>query len=179
MVTISDFLSLLHDVKSERQAIETLRCEDIGARRCGRVISQGQPSVRAALAVLGLAEGADRAAVTRAYRRLAKATHPDRSDAPDAPSRFAAITAAYHRALDGTGTPEQVETVSPAATVWVRVNAARTSPLVWFAPPGAVGPPPGRWAGFGAVGDPPIMAGPVRIHRPPTRPHRKTRSEKV
>lgn len=141
------------------------------------MISQGQPSVRAALAVLGLAEGADRVAITRAYRRLARATHPDRSEAPDAPSRFAAITAAYRRALEGAQTPEHADAVSGESTVRVRVHPARTDPLVWFAPAGGLGPQDPRWPDFGAVGDPPIVAGPVRIHPAPAPAHRRTGPE--
>ena len=147
------------------------------------MIPQGQPSVRAAPAALGLAEAADRGSVVRPYRRLARATHPDRSDAPDATASIAAITAAYHqaayhRALDRTDTPEQAEAVPGASTVGVRVSTARTGPVGWFAPPGAVCPPLSRWLGSGAVSDPPIVAGPVRIHRPPTHPHHKTGSER-
>ncbi len=54
---------------------------------------------RAALAVLGLAGTATPAEVTAAYRRLAKATHPDmtgRTDA-DAAQRFETLTRAYRR----------------------------------------------------------------------------------
>lgn len=70
------------------------------------------PTVSAALDLLGLSHGADRAAVTRAYRRLALATHPDLSDAADAAARFDALTAAYRRALDAA--PRAVEPTTPA-----------------------------------------------------------------
>lgn len=55
-----------------------------------------------ALATLGLLPGADRAAIQRAFRRLALSTHPDRFPNADASerakllSRFAELSAAYH-----------------------------------------------------------------------------------
>lgn len=60
------------------------------------------PGLEAAWAVLGLAAGADRDQVTRAYRRLARATHPDVSPTPDAAARFAAVANAYRRAVEAT-----------------------------------------------------------------------------
>src|SRR5439155_4300836 len=49
---------------------------------------------------LGLLPGASAAEVKRAYRRLAKAFHPD-SAGPDALPRFLAIHEAYERLIDG------------------------------------------------------------------------------
>jgi hypothetical protein len=55
-----------------------------------------------ALSTLGLTDAADRAAVQRAFRKLAAEMHPDRfpraqgSDRADLMRRFAEITAAYH-----------------------------------------------------------------------------------
>jgi len=60
------------------------------------------PGLRADWAVLGLAADVDRHQVTRAYRRLARATHPDVSPSPDAAARFAAVTNAYRRAIEAT-----------------------------------------------------------------------------
>ena len=53
----------------------------------------------AALSVLGLPPGASRQQVTEAYRRLARAAHPDATGRRDAAAgdRFAAISDAYHR----------------------------------------------------------------------------------
>ena len=48
-----------------------------------------------ALKVLGIPAGSDHETVASAYRRLARATHPDVSPEPDAAARFAAVTAAY------------------------------------------------------------------------------------
>jgi DnaJ domain len=53
-----------------------------------------------ALKVLGIRADSDRATVTSAYRRLARATHPDVSPAPDAAERFATVAAA-HRLVSG------------------------------------------------------------------------------
>lgn len=53
---------------------------------------------RAARAVLGLAPGADVAAVRAAYRRLARDLHPDRGGDPDA---FDRVTRAYRVLADG------------------------------------------------------------------------------
>ena len=74
------------------------------------------PTVRAALALLGLGEDADRDTVIRAYHRLARASHPDLSDAPDAAERFDAITAAYQRALDDVAARAPRLAVHRAAT---------------------------------------------------------------
>jgi hypothetical protein len=53
----------------------------------------------AALAVLGLPEQATGEQITRAYRRLAKATHPDTTgrSGPEAGQTFAAVSQAYRR----------------------------------------------------------------------------------
>lgn len=48
-----------------------------------------------AFRLLGIPAGSDRATVTRAYRRLARATHPDVSHDPQAAERFAALARAY------------------------------------------------------------------------------------
>jgi hypothetical protein len=60
-----------------------------------------------ALTVLGLSDAATAEQITAAYRRLAKATHPDvngRTD-PDAALRFAEISAAYEQLVPGAGKP--------------------------------------------------------------------------
>ena len=118
------------------------------------------PELEAAWALLGLAAGADRDQVTRAYRRLARATHPDVSPAPDAAARFSTVADAYRRAVEAAraGAPgrEGVETTVPR-------------------------PPRARWSGTGfttvgagvrPLGHPyrpggvPIVAGPVHIQPP-------------
>jgi len=62
-------------------------------------VNQKDPALKSALAVLGLPETANRAEVTKAYRRLARVNHPDVSSASDAALRFEAIEDAYRHAL--------------------------------------------------------------------------------
>jgi curved DNA-binding protein CbpA len=57
-----------------------------------------------ALQVLGIPADSDRRTVTGAYRRLARATHPDVSPNPDAAERFATVAAAY-RLVSGVPEP--------------------------------------------------------------------------
>src|SRR5450432_1882180 len=78
---------------------------------------------------LGLAPGATSAEIKRAYRRLAKAYHPDSAGERALP-RFLAIQAAYERLT--TGQPG-----GPPATG--RAQAGRRSPSA-----GPAAPPPGR-----------------------------------
>lgn len=56
-------------------------------------------AVRAALASLGLPTDATRIEITQAYRRLARATHPDLCLDVDAAEQFAATSAAYQQAI--------------------------------------------------------------------------------
>lgn len=106
-------------------------------------------TVTAALALLGLDESADRQAVTRAYRRLARSTHPDRSDTADAAGQFDTITAAYRRALDALPTPASEPTTPHVVT--------RTVPDRLPDPPLGVRLPPGDAA------RPIIIVGPARV----------------
>ena len=118
------------------------------------------PELEAAWALLGLAAGADHDQVTRAYRRLARATHPDVSPAPDAAARFSSVTNAYRRAAEGArvGAPGRVQ---------VEATVSR-SPRPRWSGTGltAVGP------GARPIGHPyrpgsaPIVAGPVHIQPP-------------
>lgn len=92
-------------------------------------------TLTAALALLGLDEGADRAAVVQAYRRLARTTHPDLSDAADAAGKFDSLTTAYRRALDTPPTTAAESTADSAAepvvtsTPYVRP----AGPGIWLA----------------------------------------------
>jgi hypothetical protein len=63
---------------------------------------------------LGLTRGATLDEVKRAYRRLAKANHPDAAG-PDALSRFLAIQAAYDRLMGQAGGPRPGARGAPAA----------------------------------------------------------------
>jgi hypothetical protein len=58
------------------------------------------PAVADLYADLGLTRGASADAIKNAYRSLAKQHHPDKSDAPDAPTKFAKIAAAYETLSD-------------------------------------------------------------------------------
>ena len=68
---------------------------------------------------LGLAPGASMAEVKRAYRRLAKANHPDAAGETALP-RFLAIQAAYDRIVDpdGTASTGGVRPAGPPAKPW-------------------------------------------------------------
>lgn len=63
---------------------------------------RAEHDARAAFAALELGPGASRQAVVRAYRRLAKRTHPDTSSARDAADRFVHLAEAYEQALAAT-----------------------------------------------------------------------------
>ena len=58
-----------------------------------------------ALALLGVDAAATRGEVTRAYHRLAREMHPDRSGSPDAAARFSCLSEAYARALHDANEP--------------------------------------------------------------------------
>ncbi len=85
------------------------------------------PGLEAALALLGLAAGADRDQVTSAYRRLARATHPDVSSTPDAAARFAAVANAYRRAVEATR-GQETEPPSTDTTPRERSSTSGTEP---------------------------------------------------
>src|SRR5688572_26531525 len=120
-----------------------------------------EPSRRAALTLLGLAEGADRAAVIHAFRRLARATHPDVSDAPDAEARFTALAAAYRRALVGAEKP--LLEPGAASNVRVTMRIAREDPFLRRAAPTGAVRRPGPVILGPTVIAPPIVVGPVRV----------------
>jgi hypothetical protein len=85
----------------------------------------------AALAMLGLSARASAREVSRAYRRLAKTTHPDIAGPGDhdATRRFAALTEAY-RLLTPTPTPSPPEPPPLRHSIPVRVRFAQQSPIV-------------------------------------------------
>jgi hypothetical protein len=92
----------------------------------------------AALEVLGLPSGATPEQITRAYRHLARVTHPDVTGATDpaAGDRFAAISDAYQR-LVAAPSP-------PAVGVHTRVQRPATArpgwPVGWARPLIVAGP---------------------------------------
>jgi DnaJ-class molecular chaperone len=85
------------------------------------------PGLEDAWAVLGLGADADRDQVTSAYRRLARATHPDVSPTPDAAARFAAVAHAYRRAVEATRRQE-TEPRSTDTTPRKRSSTSGTGP---------------------------------------------------
>jgi hypothetical protein len=131
----------------------------------------------AALALLGLPERATAPQVTRAYRRLAKSTHPDVTGPldRDAASRFAALTAAYRLLLDASSSPQSSPQSSSGQSSSRRSSppqspspqSARPSPSEPRRPRGPV-PVPIR------VTRPTISVGPVRISPLPPRSRRST-----
>ena len=109
---------------------------------------------RAAFAILGLPTDATRSEIAQAYRRLARATHPDLCGDVDAGERFAAISAAYQQAI----------TTAPGAPVADPVRD--------------VSPGPGRsWrGGTPSVAGAEVVAGPVHVTPllpPPSPPDRR------
>lgn len=98
-----------------------------------------------AFQLLGIPQDSDRNAIAHAYRRLARATHPDVSADADASERFVNLTQAYRIA---TSAPEHQTT---AATKDVDAGAGVEVPVrrAW------------------STQEAPIVAGPVRV-RPST-----------
>src|SRR3954454_6318585 len=126
------------------------------------------PGLEADWAVLGLAAGADRDEVTRAYRRLALSTHPDVSPRPDAAVRFAAVTNAYRRVVEAAGRSFTGQPGSDRATPRPPPSTGGTAPVLAEEP---------VWIGVstGRVNRSPIIAGPVQV-QPPSDPVRRGRA---
>ena len=76
-------------------------------------MGQHEPGLRAALALLGLGADADPDQVRRAYRQLARATHPDVSPTADAAARFDALARAHRVVADAIGPLERPRTATP------------------------------------------------------------------
>lgn len=117
-----------------------------------------------ALKVLGIPADSDRETVTSAYRRLARATHPDVSPDPDAAERFATVTAAY-RLVSGALDPGLGER-EDFADIWTTpASDLGGAHLLLGVPPFG---PARIWR------HPPIVAGPVVVCR--VQPDAGTRS---
>ncbi len=123
-----------------------------------------RPRTRAeALAVLGLPATASPADVIRAYRRLAKSSHPDvtgRTD-PTAGQEFASLTEAYD-VLTGPPAPPERSATAPLH----ERGPAEAQPTTPPRQPRPQRPGPTGWSGR-----PPIVAGPVTIT--PCQPRRR------
>lgn len=111
-----------------------------------------------ALGVLGIPAGSDPETVTSAYRRLARATHPDVSPDPDAAERFAAVLAAY-RLVSGAPDLGPRPHARPQRADEVVVDRSPD--------PGPARVRLGAWpeTHAGPWHRPPIVAGPVMVRR--------------
>jgi hypothetical protein len=137
-------------------------------------------TVSAALALLGLPDDADRDAITSAYRRLARTTHPDRSGAADAAARFDNLTAAYRRALDPGPTtsataPTAPPTAATAPTAPPTAATASAAPRVVTRTPHRRGPAFVVSIGVRGPVGPIIIVGPARVDPTSTRQSRRDR----
>ena len=107
-------------------------------------MGQHEPGLQAALALLGLGADADSDQLRRAYRRLARATHPDVSPTADAAARFDALTRAHRLVAEAVRPPEGERTATPvpspplsgtslghwrARDAWIVVGPVRVDPL--------------------------------------------------
>lgn len=86
--------SLSLDARDELRLRAALGDCGLGAADLAAARSRAFPSGRDPWSVLGLAPGAPRAELKRAYRRLSRAFHPDAAPADDG-ARFREISAAY------------------------------------------------------------------------------------
>jgi hypothetical protein len=107
-------------------------------------MGQHEPGLQAALALLGLGADADSDQVRRAYRRLARATHPDVSPTADAAARFDALTRAHRLVAEAVRPPEREHTATPVPSqplsgtslghwrdwdAWIVVGPVRVDPF--------------------------------------------------
>jgi hypothetical protein len=114
----------------------------------------GTAARAAALTLLGLPAHATEADIVHAYRRLARATHPDTSDRTDpaAGHGFARVHDAYQLLIDQQRAEHHADDPPP--------DAANAPPAAWPRP----APPPARTTNI--YGRPPIVAGPVTVTAP-------------
>ena len=95
----------------------------------------------------------DRDAVVHAYRSLARATHPDVSDDPDAADRFATVAAAYQLVQDRVPNDPKVP----------RHTRGHPPPAASDAPGRGAEGSPGPASGWRSDGPVPIAVGPRRM----------------
>jgi hypothetical protein len=90
-----------------------------------------------AFRVLGIPASSDQDAVVHAYRTLARATHPDLSNDPDAADRFATVAAAYRLVSQGPPTTSisvRVREPGPRYGDWAGGQVRAVDGVVWGAP---------------------------------------------
>jgi DnaJ domain len=121
--------------------------------------------------LLDVPPGASRAEISRAYRRLAQASHPDtHPDDADAPRRFLAITEAYEilsdpqrRARYDRDQPRLFNSQPGPAASPIPPRPAGPVPTVVFGEPGAlVGPTVIGARSTGPSGSTPLIVGPLQ-----------------
>jgi hypothetical protein len=130
--------------------------------------------------LLGVARDSDPESVARAYRRLARAHHPDVSGDPDAAQRFGRIAEAYQlvreqahaEATDPLPNEAEPTAPTPDGSPRARPSAVRVRHHQASAPSSFVEDEPApeelsRWLWAPAWGQagprPPIVAGPVQV----------------
>ena len=79
--------------------------------------------------VLGVPVGADDATIRRAFRRLAREHHPDRSHAPDAETRFREVVQAYEQLVAPGRRPREPRADISAITSFYAWLAGRQTDL--------------------------------------------------
>lgn len=115
------------------------------------------PAAREARAMLGVSPDADSAQIVRAYRRRARAVHPDVSTEQDAGAQFSALSAAYQLLLETAHEPGPAPAGDDQGPIVDQDHRQRV------AAPGPVGGWPAGWAGRGVAW---LVAGPVRVQPP-------------
>ena len=134
------------------------------ADTCGKgcAVTLGKPTTRDARAVLGVTATATPAQVVTAFRRHARAMHPDVSHTRDAADRFAALVAAYHVAL-GAAHGDREERRAD-------LGARASSTAHPESPPTKFQAGAGGAAVILEAGRPVLLVAPVAVHPPSARP---------
>ena len=116
--------------------------------------------------LLGVARGASREEIAQAWRRRARAEHPDRRPGEvgdEAAGRFRALAEAY-RVLSDPGRRAAYDRALGHGRAAPRMPAGVPVAVRVTGPGSGTGPPP--------VPGPPLWAGPVRVQGPPGGPAR-------
>ncbi|WP_425577330.1 DnaJ domain-containing protein [Nocardioides endophyticus] len=106
--------------------------------------------------MLGVSPDADSAQIVRAYRRRARAVHPDVSTEQDAGAQFSALWAAYQLLLETAHEPGLALAGDDQGSIVDQHHRRRVPAPA----PGPLGGWPAGWAGRG---DAWLVAGPARV----------------